>query len=95
MWFRFVCCTDVGYIETSALTGMNVEECFIKLARAVIETIDNGARRTLLLLTLFFLLSRVMLVAFCDFDWQIAENIFFHSFSLIYNVCETWQYTLR
>lgn len=41
---RFLC-TDVGYIETSALTGMNVEECFFKLARAVIETIDNGARR--------------------------------------------------
>ena len=33
---------DVGYIETSAMTGVCVDESFTKLARAVIETIDSG-----------------------------------------------------
>jgi hypothetical protein len=75
----------VGYIETSALTGMNVEECFIKLARAVIETIDNGACCARPQLALFFQFSRVLPVVFCEIEFGIA-CIFFTIF-LLFTMC--------
>ncbi len=34
--------TDVGFIETSALTGEAVDDCFLKLTKSVISKIDSG-----------------------------------------------------
>lgn len=46
--FLTVCFTcawiDLMFLETSALTGENVEEGFLKCARTILNKIDSGIR---------------------------------------------------
>ncbi len=35
-------CTELSFLETSALTGDNVEEVFMKCARTILAKIDAG-----------------------------------------------------
>lgn len=46
-----VCLLELMFLETSALTGENVEEAFVQCARKILNKIESG-RSDLLLLTL-------------------------------------------
>ena len=37
---------ELMFLETSALTGENVEEAFLKCARTILNKIDSGETRT-------------------------------------------------
>lgn len=38
----FMCTLELMFLETSALTGENVEEGFLKCARTILNKIDSG-----------------------------------------------------
>lgn len=40
-----VCVTELMFLETSALTGENVEEAFVQCARKILNKIESGRNR--------------------------------------------------
>lgn len=39
---EYVCVSELMFLETSALTGENVEEAFVQCARKILNKIDSG-----------------------------------------------------
>ena len=50
--FHFV--AELMFLETSALSGENVEETFLKCARSILTKIESGMKMTLINLNLLF-----------------------------------------
>lgn len=50
MFVVYVCLSELMFLETSALTGENVEEAFVQCARKILNKIESG-RSDLLQLT--------------------------------------------
>ena len=46
--FSHVCILELMFLETSALTGENVEEAFLKCSRTILSKIETGTVFTLL-----------------------------------------------
>ena len=42
LWRSMSSCIELMFLETSALTGENVEEAFLKCARSILSKVDAG-----------------------------------------------------
>ena len=58
---RFLSSTELMFVETSALTGENVEEVFLKCSRTILAKIESGESR--LVLFVYFCLRVIWILS--------------------------------
>lgn len=51
-WYLYLFLAELMFLETSALTGENVEETFLKCARSILTKIESGKQMITLHVTL-------------------------------------------
>lgn len=61
---------ELMFLETSALTGENVEEGFLKCARTILNKIDSGTH-------FIISLRGVSVLRFCCYSWLLCLGVTF------------------
>ena len=58
MIFVMIFITELMFLETSALTGENVEEAFLKCSRTILSKIESGKETTFMKMSVIYVETR-------------------------------------